>query len=151
MVTDQERALFTRAARFGTADPIYKCSEDDEVANYICKLQRHSALKLSGWNSACIEDAHLVDGYVVARLDLQSVATSPCEEPSPLSMLAWDIEVSTRTGAFDQNGADPYNCVICIGVSYREQSVHKQFVLTYTPCEALVDQILCTDERDMYE
>jgi DNA polymerase elongation subunit (family B) len=32
----------------------------------------------------------------------------------PLSVMSWDIEVSTRTGKFDDNGGDPENRIICI-------------------------------------
>ena len=62
-LTDAERGLFDQAARYDIRDPIYKSSEDDEVPNYICKLQRHSGMKLSGWNAACIRDAREESGF----------------------------------------------------------------------------------------
>ena len=32
----------------------------------------------------------------------------------PLSILSWDIEVSTETGKFDDNGHNPNNRLVCI-------------------------------------
>jgi hypothetical protein len=32
----------------------------------------------------------------------------------PLTIMTWDIEVSTRTGKFDDNGYDEENKIICI-------------------------------------
>ena len=36
------------------------------------------------------------------------------EQILPLETLSWDIEVSTRTGKFDDNGHDEENRIICI-------------------------------------
>jgi len=36
----------------------------------------------------------------------------------PLTVLAWDIEVCTESGKFDNDGKNAMNKVLCIGMSF---------------------------------
>jgi hypothetical protein len=36
----------------------------------------------------------------------------------PLTLLNWDIEVCTHSGKFDNDGKNPLNKVLCIGMSF---------------------------------
>lgn len=49
-------------------------SEDDEVNNYICKIQRHSNIKLSGWMRGMIK-CDKVDsaGCIMAEIDIRTI------------------------------------------------------------------------------
>jgi hypothetical protein len=44
----------------------------------------------------------------------EETATKYC----PLTLLSWDIEVCTESGKFDNNGKNPNNKIICIGMDY---------------------------------
>ncbi len=52
-----------------------------------------------------------------------------------LSLLSWDIEVSSKSGKFDSDGLNPENNIISIGCSYYEFLTKQtyKFCITFIP------------------
>ena len=92
-------ALFKLAAAKSLKNPIFRMSEDDTSRNYLCKLQRQFGFVLAGWNSVRLRDLSFAKGQLVAGCAVSEISAAPAvQTEAPLSVLAWDIEVATKSG-----------------------------------------------------
>jgi hypothetical protein len=71
---------------------------------------------MSGWN--LIDCAREVPRAQSPRLcfeaDLYNIHAINGMSEVPLSIMSWDIEVSTESGKFDDDGHNPNNRIVCI-------------------------------------
>ena len=141
--TDLVKRLYMNSGFFVKRMP-FRVSEDDPASRYIFKIQRHTKLQLCAWNiiplnmQPTMEDrlrsgqrgnvmtqgqryfsdasiCNIIGNSESSRITSESAQLlRELRDSVPLTLMSWDIEVSTRTGKFDDNGHDEENKIICI-------------------------------------